>query len=471
MTFKKYNNFKKGGFTLIELLIGITLSAILMTSIIVFVSSSLGSNMATKKTLEEGNKNESFEQKLTEVFGNITGSGIYATESSFGGEYLTGAFLATLGPNLPITFLGLRTLTGYCDSYSGTASETGAVMKLAIRQFTVPTIQNTTNYTLSFTGNAVFSGTTRIIGTLYPGNIITHSGIDTELSSPSALISSGNHLYIADTMNNRVLSYDITSGGIAVLLGAENGIRKPTSLYFSGNTLLIASSGNGKIYSLQDGNGDGGTFKNTFKVAKNFSADNLRFTFSGISNITSPNAPSDITITGDGVLQNTANDVITNGTSLQYTFSGGSQFFTTTNPYLLTVRNISPTPITSGNYTVKVDFLNSGIVQYSDTFHYFLRGDNSLESGTGNILNMVSGGFPYPHAISGANNWSTTIDWATVLGQNPLGNKTLSSLPVQDLSFEVTGKVLTIRYHEYTHYDCLLGKHRTEERIKKVLLQ
>lgn len=52
--------------------------------------------MATKKTLEEGNKNESFEQKLTEVFGNITGSGIYATESSFGGEYLTGAFLATL---------------------------------------------------------------------------------------------------------------------------------------------------------------------------------------------------------------------------------------------------------------------------------------------------------------------------------------------------------------------------------------
>ncbi|EKD29259.1 MAG: hypothetical protein ACD_78C00463G0006, partial [uncultured bacterium (gcode 4)] len=71
----------------------------------------------------------------------------------------------------------------------------------------------------------------------------------------------------------------------------------------------------------------------------------------------------------------------------------------------------------------------------------------------------------------GANNWSTTIDWATVLWQNPLGNKTLSSLPVQDLSFEVTGKVLTIRYHEYTHYDCLLGKHRTEERIKKVLLQ
>jgi hypothetical protein len=127
-------------------------------------------------------------------------------------------------------------------------------MHLVLKQFTVPVVQSTVGvYSLSLTGNTVFSGTTQIIGTLYPGNTLTASGIDTELSSPSTLISSGNHLYIADTMNDRVLSYDITSGGITKLLGRENGVRKPTSLYFSGNTLLIASSGNGKIYSLQDG--------------------------------------------------------------------------------------------------------------------------------------------------------------------------------------------------------------------------
>lgn len=214
--------------------------------------------MTIKKSLEEGNKNEGFEQRLMEALGNTTGSGIYATGASFGGEYLTGIFLATDGSNLPITFLGLRTQTGYCDNYSGTASETGTIMRLALRQFTAPTIQDSVGiYTLSFTGNVVFSGTTstgtRIIGTLYPGNILSASGIDTELSSPSALISSGAHLYIADTMNDRVLSYDITSGGITKLLGRENGIRKPTSLYFSGNTLLIASSGKGEIFSLQDG--------------------------------------------------------------------------------------------------------------------------------------------------------------------------------------------------------------------------
>ncbi len=54
-----YNNYlsmsikNTSGFTLIELLIAVTLSAILMTGIVVFVGSSLGSNMETKRTLEE----------------------------------------------------------------------------------------------------------------------------------------------------------------------------------------------------------------------------------------------------------------------------------------------------------------------------------------------------------------------------------------------------------------------------------
>ncbi len=81
-------------------------------------------------------------------------------------------------------------------------------------------------------------------------------------------------------MNDRVLSYDITSGNIIKLLGAENGLSKPTSLYFSGSNLLIASGGNGKIFSLQDGEINGSTFSSNFKVAKNFSANTLKFIFS-----------------------------------------------------------------------------------------------------------------------------------------------------------------------------------------------
>ena len=83
-------------FTLIELLLGVTLSAILMMGIVVFVSGSLGSNIAMKKIIEQGNKNEYFEQRLTETIGNIAENGIYATGSNFGVEYLSGIFLATL---------------------------------------------------------------------------------------------------------------------------------------------------------------------------------------------------------------------------------------------------------------------------------------------------------------------------------------------------------------------------------------
>lgn len=460
-------------FTLIELLIGVTLSAILMTGIVVFVGSSLGSNMAIKKVLEEGNKNRDFEQRFTEVLGNITGSGLYTTGATFSGGYLTGVFLATLWPNLPITFLGLQTQTGYCDSYSGTASETGTIMKLVVRQLTVPIAQNTANgYTLSYTGNTIFSWTTstgtRIIGTGYPGNILdTTSGALTELSSPSALISSGNHLYIADTMNDRVLSYDITFGRISKLLGPENGIQRPTSLYFSGSTLLIASSGNGKIYSLQDGDSDGSNFSSTFQIAKNFSADNFRFTFSGITSITAPTSSGSFIFSGFN--KNSAD--ITSAGSEFLTYSGSLQSFSTGSTYNITIGDISGTLTNTGNNIVRVDFLSGGDIQYSDVFHYYSKWDGSLESSTGNILKVVSWSIIYPHNIIGPPTaWSGTIDWSTVLGQNPLGSEIFSSFPVEDLTFQKSGKVLTIRYHEYIDYDCMLGKHRTEERIKKVLL-
>ncbi|MDD2891410.1 MAG: prepilin-type N-terminal cleavage/methylation domain-containing protein [Candidatus Gracilibacteria bacterium] len=458
---------KQKGFTLIEILLAITLSSILMTGIVVFVSSSLGSNITTKRILEDGNKNEKIEQHLMQTLGNV--STLYVTGASFG-EYLTGTFLGTKSSNLPITFLGLRTETGYCDSYSGTADAPETVLKLAIRQFAVPTEQNNVpGYTLSSTGNSISFGTNRIIGTGYPGNDLdTNSGALTELSSPSALISSGNHLYIADTMNDRVLSYDITSGSIMKLLGPENGIRKPTSLYFSGNILLIASSGNGKIFSLQDGDtGNGSTFSGAFQVANNFQADNIRFTFSGISFVTQPTTTGDFIL--DGVTQK-LDDVVTPGTNLQYTLSGGVQNFSAGTLYKFRVSNISTPPTTPGNYTVQIDFLSGNTLQYFDTFHYFTKGDGSLESNTGNIIKIISGGHIYPHNITGANNWDSTIDWNTVLGQNPPGNEVFSSLPIQDFSSHVIGKILTLRYHQYIKYDCILGKHQIEEKIFKILL-
>lgn len=464
----------KNAFTLIELLIAISISAILMTGIIVFVSSSLTPTIKTQKTLEEGNKNNTFESSFRSAFANINGSGVYATGSSFSDGYLTGIFLATRGENLPVTFVGFKTQTGYCDAFSGTESETGTVMKLAVRQFILPVEQNNApGYTVSASGNAVFSGTTAtgvmIIGMGHPGNILdTTSGILTELNRPSALVSSGGYLYVADTMNDRVLAYNTSNGTITQILDRIDGISRPTSLYFSGSILLVASTGNGKIFSLQDGEWDGFTFFTAFRVAKNFSADSLVFTFSGIPLVTSPTVRGSFTFSG---IISAWSDIVNTGSTLQYVFSGWSiPSFSTLTTYGIQINNIAPAPSTAGNYPVRIDFKSGATLNYSDTFRYFTKGDWLLATPTGNILRTFSGGFTYPNTITGPTTWSGTIDWQNVLGQNPPGSEVLSNLPIKSFDYSISGKILTIKYIEYTFYDCILGKHRTQERVRKILL-
>lgn len=106
--------------------------------------------MTAKTILEEGNRNEEFTRRLTQTMGNITGSGIYATGASFGGNYLTGVILSTQGSHPPISFLGMKSETGYCN-------DSDTVFKLALRQVTAPFVENGSSYVLSSSGNSVYS--------------------------------------------------------------------------------------------------------------------------------------------------------------------------------------------------------------------------------------------------------------------------------------------------------------------------
>lgn len=135
------------------------------------------------------------------------------------------------------------------------------------------------------------------------------------------------------------------------------------------------------------------------------------------------------------------------------------------------MNNISPLPSNPGNHTVTVDFFNGGTVQYSDTFAYFTKGDGQLETSTGNVLRVLSGSLEYPNHILGPNTWSSSINWNTVLAGDPPGAEIRSHLPVQDLNFSIDGKILTVKYHEFSKYDCTGGKHQVEEKVVKVLLK
>jgi hypothetical protein len=47
----------------------------------------------------------------------------------------------------------------------------------------------------------------------------------------------------------------------------------------------------------------------------------------------------------------------------------------------------------------------------------------------------------------------------------------ISKLPITDFRMERSGNVLTVGYREYIDYDCILGKHKTEERFHKIFLK
>ena len=209
-------HLKNHGFTLIEVLLSVTIAAVLMTGILVFVSSSLGSQHTTEQILQSHNTNNAFEQALGHILGNTTT--IYTSGNTFGGLYLTGIIVGTTSSEAPVAYIGLVTATGYCDDYSGSASETGTVQKLVIRKITVPSVQNTGSYTVSLTGSCIYSGDTCIIGTSYPGDTLGNTGTGTELHSPSAVTASGIYLYVADTMNDRILAYNTIDKTIVKLL-------------------------------------------------------------------------------------------------------------------------------------------------------------------------------------------------------------------------------------------------------------
>lgn len=74
---------KTRGFTLVEVLLSVTIAAMLMTGVLAFVSSSLGSQNAIQKKLSSHTANNSFEEDLSQTLGDVTK--IYTSGSTLGG--------------------------------------------------------------------------------------------------------------------------------------------------------------------------------------------------------------------------------------------------------------------------------------------------------------------------------------------------------------------------------------------------
>ncbi|MDD2565930.1 MAG: prepilin-type N-terminal cleavage/methylation domain-containing protein [Candidatus Gracilibacteria bacterium] len=457
------------GFTLVELLIAVTLSALLMTSVMIFTGANIRNSKKNEKILSNSNKNYSFETKLLEVTGNIDTNGIYNSGSSFG-SYSSGIFLSTKGPNLPITFIGIKTFTGFCDSFSGSASATGTINRLVIKEMLSENNSHsgTTNYYINRDKNSIYtSGSILAVGTGLKGNSLSSSGTGTELNNPSAIIENSGILYIADSGNNRILSYVISTGGIYEIANNKNGISNPTDIYYSG-ALYITNAGAGNIIKITDGMGTGDKLDTSFKVPKNITFDKIEFIFNGIANISSPTSSGSFTFSG---ISTGTEDIVSTGTTLTYFFSGTTRTINSGTTYGVTINSISPYPTSTGSYSVKVNFLSGVIVQDSLNLPYFIKGDGITTTMKGNTIEVLSGGIIYPNNITSITARDSTITNYNSLLNNSFGIKTISELPIKDFNYNVDGNILSIKVSYYKYYDCLNEKHIIKEKIYKKLLK
>ncbi len=457
-------------FSLIELIIAVSISSLLMLSIMIFTWNSIKESVKNEYILTQDNNNLEFEQKILDIISNT--SQIYYSWSIFW-EYLTWIFLKSNSSNLPITFIGLKTFTGYCDVFSWTENATWTVQKLFIKEFILPDfIQNQANiwwinYTLSHTWNIIYSWSEIIIWTWYPwDNLDKNNPLKTELNYPSAIIWSWGYLYIADTLNDRILFYDTGSKITKELLWKENGVSRPISLYFSWNELLIANNWNNKILSYKDWDQDWETLNLTFKVWTWFTNINkISFTFSWITNITLPNSTWSFVFSW--ITWTWINDFINTWSNLTYNFSGWLTNFLTRNIYWININWIEPIPTNTWYYYLKVDFFSWSELKYSDYFPYFTKWDWDFNSITWNVLKTLSWWFSYAYNITWPDSFSwEIIDWTWALFSS-IWIETISNFPVYDFFYNYSKSILTLKYNYYKYYDCVSEKHIKKEKILK----
>lgn len=456
-------------FTLVELLIAVTLSALLMTSVMIFTWANIRNSKKNEKILSNSNKNYSFETKLLEVTGNIDTNWIYNSWSSFW-SYSSWIFLSTKWPNLPITFIGIKTFTGFCDSFSWSASATWTINRLVIKEMLSENNSHswTTNYYINRDKNSIYTSWSILaVWTWLKWNSLSSSWTWTELNNPSAIIENSGILYIADSWNNRILSYVISTGGIYEIANNKNWISNPTDIYYSW-ALYITNAWAWNIIKITDWMWTWDKLDTSFKVPKNITFDKIEFIFNWIANISSPTSSWSFTFSW---ISTGTEDIVSTWTTLTYFFSWTTRTINSWTTYWVTINSISPYPTSTWSYSVKVNFLSWVIVQDSLNLPYFIKWDWITTTMKWNTIEVLSWWIIYPNNITSITARDSTITNYNSLLNNSFWIKTISELPIKDFNYNVDWNILSIKVSYYKYYDCLNEKHIIKEKIYKKLLK
>ena len=482
----------KNAFSLIELIVWITISMVLMVSVGIFISSWMQNIFTQQKILENTSNFTDFSSNLLSTF-NLLSTWSFAAVNTWSGiifkreQYFWEWWFS---------YIWTEKLDWvYCDS----DSEETITNSIFIKNFIAfeenwEDIFNDYDIILKSKLSGIYQSFQKehVIRNL-SGDIIIWKWIfwnkfeewvswtDIYLNSPTWLAINWNILYISDTLNNRILYYDIIWDKIHTLLDENDGLNEPTGLYYNDFSLYISNSWNWEIlkYSSKSSLLNPDLTMNWF--SENINEIHLSFSWSNSPNLTNQ---WNWTVTNNSSVPNystwTSDElkyyfVTKNPVSIQASCLWTETKFLNGKPSLYCVNtwswqttnyplsNVSEIRIDSllwlsntWSYYVNLKLFNWSTERYSEYFPYFTQSDNDLTTAEDNTLTTLYSWLEYPTWIwwITSSDYNEFWDWWYLDIAYSTGD-TLLWTPVKNLEItNIPSDIISIFLKYYKNYNC-----------------
>ncbi|NUJ97946.1 hypothetical protein HGA92_04135 [Candidatus Gracilibacteria bacterium] len=554
----------KKAFTLAEMMISIGIFMLLMVSISIFVTEGVKNITFQKKILDSGVKELSFFKKLQDFVNDakknnllktfssgallkmekslFSGGFFYLGEASFSGKVcgadsphqetnnlILVSFLPfegqggdLFGTGKNFSFSGIE--IDYFNAsiaYSGT-SLTGNIIGPTNALFTGSTLyiaDTKGNQILEFDTNNITQPGIKIVGTGEAGNTIIsgQNGEDVYLNQPTGMALIGENLFISDSLNDRILQYNILTKKVYSYFSSQDGLVEPTGLYYDNTEkrLYIVNSGKGEILKIDAQNVTVPIApKFLFSINPSITINKIFLSFFSASgagvNLASPTNTGGISFSG--ITQEEDFERI-NGNMIEYYFSNytnpetsqtgctsGNYILASGNPikctdtgigiigtlqnkilsgnnYSINVSNLIGNFSTTGSYYTKISFFSGVTEIYTLYKPYFTNGDDNIMTIGDNTSSVFASSFSYPTGIYKVGSNIITNDFFSrtkyVLDENSGNIDSTGSLssfnfsffkdypykyflknPIKTFSFTYIGNLVSVYLEYYKNFSC-----------------
>ncbi len=442
-------------FTFVELIISISISAILMFSIGLFVMNWMSNLNNQSKILQTYNWIWDTYSSLQESLENAK----YLTW-----ETLTWWFIFQTDYILwRWNFIKISS-SWSTNACSWTTEDSQFFKTLKIEYFNPVLNTWSTNLYTNYLTHSAYSWTTQIWKWYFWNNLWININ-ELILNNPTWIASYLNEIFISDTGNNRIIYFDKTDLVPYTLFDYKDWLISPTGLLFSWSTLYIANSGKKEIWKYEFSEDTWTTPSLTFKPDSSFTADNLKISFFDSSN-------SKVLI----------DSIWSQYFSTWWTILNNTVTYSTWTAQPINTWNITISWITwefdsSDVYFVKVEFENAWTNVKTQYLPYFTRSSGYISNTSTNKLTKYTNSelkFPTDLSI----NWSWKIEisdfiawkkftiptiWTNLTDtdfntnfDNFAKNTIYSDLKFSEIDFNknTTDKMLNFKFDYYKNLDC-----------------